>query len=94
MSKWVLQGHIVVPKEDLAAVVAGLPSHIALTLNEPGCLVFEVRQNATDPCRFDVYEEFESKAAFDSHQARVAVSDWGELTVNVTRHYTTTEVAN
>lgn len=38
MSKVVLQGTIIVPEQDLAAVVAALPLHAQLTRSEPGCL--------------------------------------------------------
>ncbi len=85
--KVTLKGFIAVPDSDLEAVKTGLVDHRALTLEEPGCMTFEVAQNSADPCRFDVYEEFVDRAAFERHQQRVANSDWGQLTRNVTRHY-------
>lgn len=87
MSKIVLEGYIEVPESDLAAVVAELPRHIALTRAEPGCIEFEVNQRADATLVFDVYEQFESQSAFDAHQTRVRASKWAVVTGNVSRHY-------
>ena len=87
MSKVILKGFIIVPVEDLAVVKEELTNHRNLTHNESGCLVFDVTQSEINPNRFDVYEEFVNKAAFESHQKRVKDSYWGEVTVNVERHY-------
>lgn len=91
MNKVVLQGYIQVPTDDLAEVLAALPIHTALTRAEAGCLVFNVTQSQCDPCRFEVYEEFASRADFDAHQHRVRQSEWGARTVRVERHYHITE---
>ncbi|MBL0520952.1 putative quinol monooxygenase [Aeromonas enteropelogenes] len=90
MSKVILKGFIIVPPSDLAQVKDELARHIQLTRAEPGCLVFEVIQDRTNPCRFDVHEEFVDKIDFEAHQARVSLSYWGEVTVHVERHYTVT----
>jgi quinol monooxygenase YgiN len=91
MKKIVLKGHIKVPADDLPAVQAELPAHITQTRAEAGCLAFEVKQRAQDPQVFDVWERFESKQAFDQHQARVRASRWGAITGNVSRHYEISE---
>ncbi len=83
MSKVILKGFIIVPAKDLSVVQEELINHKNLTHNEPGCLVFEVAQSQSNPNRFDVYEEFVNKAAFESHQQRVKNSYWGEVSVNV-----------
>jgi len=88
MEKVSLAGFMIVPLSELTAIQAELDSHIALTLAEHGCKVFKVTQNKRNPCRFDVYEEFVDPEAFLAHQVRVKSSRWGELTVNVERHYT------
>lgn len=90
MSKVTLQGHIVVPEDDLAHVQAELPRHIELSKKEEGCLVFLVSQDEKHRNIFNVYEEFVDRAAFDAHQARVKSSVWGKVTANVERQYTTT----
>lgn len=93
MSHAILKGFIIVPPNDLAAVKDELDNHIQLTRAETGCLIFEVTQDQLNPCRFDVCEEFAEQAAFQAHQARVKSSRWGEITVNVERHYTVTGIA-
>ena len=75
------------PEHDLEVVVSELPNHIELTRKEAGCISFYVCQSDSDPHRFNVNEEFESRAAFEQHQARVKTSRWGKVTSNVERHY-------
>lgn len=82
-----LQGFIIVPTEELDIVKNELITHKYLTLQEPGCLSFRVTQDKSNPCKFDVYEEFIDQAAFDKHQARVKSSKWGDVTKNVERYY-------
>lgn len=93
MYKIILNGFIIVPPNDLAAVKDELDKHIQLTRAETGCLIFEVTQDHFNPCRFDVYEGFVDEAAFQAHQARVKSSRWGKITINVERHYTVTGIA-
>ena len=87
MNKVVLEGHIVVPDKDLPSVKAELPIHLELTRKESGCLVFEVIQDLENENIFRVYEEFKNRASFESHQKRVKESSWGQVTINVERHY-------
>ena len=88
--KIVLSGFIAVAQAEVEVVLEHLPEHVALTLAEPGCLVFEVRQRAVTPTIFDVYEEFQDAEAFAGHQARVKASSWGAVTKDVERTYTVT----
>jgi len=76
-----------VPDGDLAKVMQALTEHIELTRQEKGCLVFEVAQDDTNPNRFNVYEEFVDREAFENHQQRVRDSRWGATTANISRHY-------
>ncbi|MBF4338335.1 putative quinol monooxygenase [Vibrio anguillarum] len=87
MSKVTLKGFILVPESDLELVKNELVNHKRLTLEEIGCITFSVTENSENPLRFDVYEEFTDKAAFEHHQKRVKASNWGKVTVNVERHY-------
>lgn len=91
MSRVTLTGFIIVPEADLKAIEAEVPNHIRLTREEPGCVAFSVDQSPSDPCRFDVAEEFRDRAAFDSHQLRVKQSRWGWVARNAERHYQVTE---
>ena len=93
MSKVILQGHILVPDTDLESVTQALVVHKELTLSEPGCIVFRVSQSTLQPNRFEVYEEFTNRDAFEAHQQRVKASEWGKISKNVTRHYQVTDVA-
>ena len=90
MSKVTLSGQIEVPAAELAKITVALEKHMALTREEPGCIVFEVVQDSEEPTMFTVYEEFVDQAAFDSHQNRVLASSWSEATKNVVRHYKVT----
>lgn len=87
MAKVILTGFILVPEQELALVKHALVEHQRLTRLEAGCICFQVIENPDNHCRFDVYEEFTDKAAFNAHQARVQASDWGKVTANVERHY-------
>ncbi|HCE2112588.1 TPA: antibiotic biosynthesis monooxygenase [Vibrio parahaemolyticus] len=87
MSKVTLKGFILVPESELEVVKSELVTHKRLTLEEPGCITFSVTENSNNPLRFDVYEEFKDKSAFEHHQKRVNASHWGKVTVNVECHY-------
>ncbi len=87
MSKVILKGFILVPESELELLKNELVNHKRLTLEEPGCIIFNVIQNSENPLRFDVYEEFKDKVAFERHQKRVKDSHWGKVTANVERHY-------
>ncbi|MDO6594360.1 putative quinol monooxygenase [Neptuniibacter sp. 1_MG-2023] len=91
MPKVILQGFILVPDSDLERVKRELPKHEKLTLEESGCLVFMVTPDLVNRNKFNVYEEFVSRMAFDHHQARVRSSIWGEVTQGVERHYQISE---
>ena len=82
-----LQGYIEVPQNRLAGIRAALPEHISLTRQEPGCLIFNVTENPEISGRFDVYEEFSDRQAFEAHQKRGAKSEWAEITAGIPRHY-------
>ena len=92
MSKVILQGYIVVPKNEIPIVLKELPLHINLTRQEDGCLVFRVERCEKDDKKFEVYEEFSSRDAFQLHQERVKSSRWGKITENVERHYKITQM--
>ncbi len=87
MSKVTLKGFILVPESELELVKNELVNHKRLTLEETGCITFSVIQNSGNALRFDVYEEFTDKVAFEQHQKRVKASHWGKVTLNVERHY-------
>jgi quinol monooxygenase YgiN len=46
----------------------GLARLVAPTRGVPGCLVFEVHQEANDPAVFSIYEQWEDHPAHEVHQ--------------------------
>lgn len=82
-----MQGYIIVPDDDLNVVENELAIHKKLTRQEIGCLQFDVAKDLYNENKYNVYEEFIDKNAFDNHQLRVKDSNWGKVTVNVQRHY-------
>ena len=83
----ILEGYIRVPHEKLEAIESQLNEHIENTLNEDGCLKFDVTHDDSDECIFHVFEKFLDDDAFNSHQVRTKASDWGVVTKNVERFY-------
>ena len=81
----VLTGYIKVSRSECRVIQQHLAQHIQNTRQEAGCLAFEVNQSAEDDCVFTVFECFKDQAAFESHQARVKVSLWGEISRNAER---------
>ncbi|WP_171099426.1 putative quinol monooxygenase [Ruegeria sp. HKCCD7255] len=82
-----LTGHILVPADRVEAVRAALPEHIELTRAEPGCLSFEVVEDADNPGQFNVSEVFENQAAFEAHQRRAQASPWFKVTEGIPRDF-------
>lgn len=89
-AKVYLRGQIQVPPSRIEQVRAALPDHIALTRAEPGCLSFEVVEDADKPGRFLVSEVFVDQDAFDAHQARTKQSSWATVTSGIPRDYAIT----
>lgn len=69
----------------MMVVMDHLPSHIAATRAEAGCLFFDVRQS-DDPLIWTVEEAFADAAAFDAHQKRSG--HWAKASAEITRDYT------
>ena len=87
MSKVILKGYVIVPDSELTAVQNELTTHIELTRQETGCLIFEVSQDEENLNRFNVYEEFTDQNSFADHQDRVSKSKWGVVSANIERNY-------
>jgi len=83
----ILTGQLVCTNDEEAVIVARcLPRHVQLTRAEPGCISFVVRRIGS--LIWQVDERFVDAKAFESHQKRSAVSDWGRATVGIERRYT------
>lgn len=82
-----LDGYLDVPAERWGAVREALEDHIALTLQEPGCIKFQVVPCADIERRLLVSEIFEDQQAFEAHQARAKTSPWAEISAGIPREY-------
>ena len=82
-----LTGTITVPEDRLELFRSALVVHEHLSLRDPGCLVFDVRPSAEDPCRYVVFERFEDRETFEAHKARAQASDWWRITGGFRRDY-------
>ncbi|TIC81989.1 antibiotic biosynthesis monooxygenase [Nocardioides sp. GY 10127] len=72
--------------DEARTVEEHLPTHVALTRAEAGCLSFQVVPSA-EPWVWEVSERFVDADAFRAHQARVAASEWGAATAGIERRY-------
>lgn len=73
-------------QEELEIVKACLPEHIKLTLQEEGCISFNVIQTI-NPFIWEVDEVFDSLKTFENHQNRTMTSIWGVKTKKIKRLY-------
>lgn len=86
-----LTGTIRFPSAGLEKVRTALEDHIALTLQDPGCLSFNVTESPEIPGMFHVSERFVDQAAFDHHQHRAGNSPWAVASKDGIRDYTIRE---
>jgi quinol monooxygenase YgiN len=87
MGKVLLTGTMRCEPHEIDAVVSLVDTHIRLSLNEPGCLTFELWQDELDPRSFHVSEVFVSENAFAKHQDRTQSSDWWRVTHHMPRDF-------
>ena len=83
----VLEGYIRVPPNEIKTLRYKLQAHIEQTLDEESCLAFEVTRDDHDSGVFHVFEKFVDEEAFNAHQARIKVSEWGAVSKNAIRFY-------
>lgn len=75
--------HIWVKKANVADFLAATLENHENSIEEPGNLRFDVLRDADDPCKFVLYEAFESEEAIQAHKEtahyrkwRDTVADW------------------
>jgi quinol monooxygenase YgiN len=78
-------GYLRCAPDEIDMVREALAEHIRLTRAEPGCLSFEITQDADDPCRWNLDETFIDMPAFEAHRARARESAWGPKTAHLDR---------
>lgn len=71
---YVLLSFIEWPGPAPRGAAARLLDFVARTRAEPGCLAFELHEDAARPGRFMVYEVFRDDAAFDAHRGQPALA--------------------
>lgn len=81
-----LDGHLAcADRAQMLAALSLLPDHARLSRAEPGCLHFEVAQDAANPMIWHLSELFADAGAFAAHQARSIASEWGRGSTGLTR---------
>lgn len=81
-----LEGHLAcADRAQMLTALSLLPDHTRLSRAEPGCLQFEVTQDAANPMIWHLSELFADADAFAAHQARSRASTWGEGSAGLTR---------
>lgn len=82
-----LLGTITIPVTQHEALIPLLEEHIRLTRAEPGCLHFDVTQDAETPELFHVSELFTDATAFNAHQTNGAKRAWGSASAGLVRNF-------
>jgi quinol monooxygenase YgiN len=78
-------GYIRCAPDEIERLREAVEEHVRLTRAEPGCLSFDISQDADDPCRWTVDETFVDAAAFEAHRARTRASGWPSVTSHMVR---------
>ena len=73
---YVVLGIIKVKSAHLAEFVAHVTRHAARSLREPGCVRYDVLQDAEDPATICLYEVFLSEADLQVHHAQDYYREW------------------
>ena len=76
---------------DMMLALNLLPTHVALSRDEPGCLRFDIQQDE-DPLIWHLSELFVNADAFAAHQARNKASEWGQASTGIAREFDRAEV--
>jgi autoinducer 2-degrading protein len=72
-------GTIRVKPDHLAEFVDEVRIHAEKSVREPGCLRFDVLQDADDPLTICLYEVFNSEADLDTHRRQDYYRRWMDL---------------
>lgn len=77
--------HVWVKEENIQDFIEASRKNHQGSIQEPGCLRFDILQSSVDPCRFLLYEAYESAEAAAAHKGtghylawRMAVAEWME----------------
>lgn len=76
---YAILGTIKVKAEHLDAFVRHVVDHAARSLGEPGCVRYDVLQDAGDPLTICLYEVFRSEADLEVHHEQDYYREWMAL---------------
>lgn len=68
--------YVNVKPENLGAFIEAIRENHRGSVMEPGNIRFDVLQQADDPCRFMIYEVFESEEAVAAHKETAHYLSW------------------
>jgi quinol monooxygenase YgiN len=68
--------HIDVPPPNKDACIAAVEAHVAASRNDPGCVRYEVFQQADRPNHFSAVHAWADRAAFDAHIVAAHTKDF------------------
>jgi autoinducer 2-degrading protein len=68
--------HVNVKPENVREFIKAMTENHKGSVQEPGNMRFDVLQKADDPCRFMIYEAFESAEAADFHKTTSHYIKW------------------
>ncbi|GAA3877240.1 putative quinol monooxygenase [Celeribacter arenosi] len=83
-----LTGQFKCPPAEVPFIRKALERHIVLTRQEPGCLHFDVSEDAETVGLFHVTELFVDGAAFEHHGTRTRESQWWKASGHLPRAFT------
>lgn len=76
---YVILGIIKVKPEHLAEFVDNIREHARRSVDEPGCLRFDVLQDTADPLTICLYEVFRSETDLGKHRQQDYYTRWMEM---------------
>jgi len=68
--------YVRVKPDSIQSFIKATTANCRESVKEPGNLRFDLVQRADDPCRFMIYEAYESEDAADAHKLTEHYLDW------------------
>lgn len=87
-----ITGTLTASGEDIERARRLIPEHIALSRAEPGCLKFELTEDANQPGLWRLDELYRDENAFAHHKQRTKASRWGQESTDMVRDFVIEEV--
>lgn len=81
-----IKGYIDFPADAFSSLKDAWETHVALSREEAGNILFDYEYDAEVVGRVHISEIYESKDAFEAHRARALQAGWVELSRDAQRH--------